>query len=384
MVATQLPVQHAGMRASNLALTLSAIVEAGPLTRSQVATRTGLTKSSVSGLVGDLVAAGLVAEAPAPPARGRPGTILALDRQGAAGLGLEINVDYLAAIVIDLTGTPRYRHLLTCDNRGRSAHEVLGDLADLATAAARAATEQGLALAGVCLGVPGVVTDGEVVRAPNLGWSDVTIDVPLPSTPLGTVVDNEADLAALGELWTGEAGTDFVHVSGEIGIGGGIVVGGELFGGSHGRAGELGHVVLDPDGEPCSCGGRGCLERLAGQEAILAAAGVATRAELETRCAAGDAAALAAVATAGAHLGVALASVTNLLDPGAIVLGGLFADLAPWLRPSVEATLARHGTTPRVLVSGLGGEAAVRGAAGSVVRRVLSDPAGYLARKTTA
>lgn len=384
MVATQLPAQHAGMRASNLALTLSAIVDAGPLTRSQVAVRTGLTKSSVSGLVADLVAARLVAEAPAPPARGRPGTALALDRQGASGLGLEINVDYVAAIVIDLTGTPRYRHVVTCDNRGRSPLAVLSDLAELAAAAARAAGEQGLPLAGVCLGVPGVVMPGDVVRAPNLGWSDVVVDVPLPPTPLGAVVDNEADLAALGELWTGEAGNDFVHVSGEIGIGGGIVVGGELFGGSHGRAGELGHVVLDPDGPPCSCGGRGCLERLAGQEAILAAAGVETRAELEARCAHGDPAALTAVTAAGERLGVALASVTNLLDPGAIVLGGLFADLAPWLRPSVETTLARHGTTPRVLVSGLGGEAAVRGAAGSVVRRVLTDPAGYLSRKATA
>lgn len=385
MVATQLPVQHAGMRASNLALALSAIAEAGPLTRSQVAARTGLTKSSISGLVGDLVVAGLVAEAPAPPARGRPGTVLALDHQGASGLGLEINIDYVAAVLTDLTGTPRYRHLVTCDNRGRASRDVLDDLADLASAAARAAGDQDLPLAGVCLGVPGVVTaDGPgsiVVRAPNLGWSEVAIDLPLPSTPLGTVVDNEADLAALGELWAGDAGSDFVHVSGEIGIGGGIVVGGELFRGSHGRAGELGHVVLEPEGPACSCGGRGCLERLAGQEAILAAAGARTRAELEQRCAAGDTAALAAVAAAGERLGIALASVTNLLDPGAVVLGGLFADLAAWLQPAVEATLARHGTSPRILASGLGSEAAVRGAAGSVVRRVLTDPAGYLARK---
>ncbi|UDY24953.1 ROK family transcriptional regulator [Nocardioides sp. Kera G14] len=381
-----LPVQHAGMRASNLALVLGAIADHTPATRAQVAVLTGLTKSSVSGLVADLLAARLVAETSTVSAgdRGRPGTALALSPQGLAGLGLEINVDYLAAMLIDLTGTVRYRHVVTVDNRRRSAEEVQAAVAELATAAAESAREQGLPLAGASLAVPGVVEPAGVVRAPNLGWSDVTLVPAVPDTPLGTTVHNEADLAALGELWTGEAGRDFVHVSAEIGIGSGIVLGGELFRGSHGRAGELGHLVLDAQGPECSCGGRGCLERLAGQEAILAAAGVDTPEELYARCVSGDTVALEAVAAAGEHLGVAIASVTNLLDPGAIVLGGLFAELSTWLLPSVGTTLRRHGTAPRIVVSRLGTEAAVRGAAGSVVRRVVADPASYLALRSPA
>jgi len=375
------------MRAANLALVLGALADDAPLTRAQLATRTGLTKSSVSGLVGDLLTGGLVAEGPALPAgdRGRPGSALELEPQGAAGLGLEVNVDYLAAVVTDLTGAPRYRHVVTRDNRGAGA-DVLAALAEVASAATDAAAAQRLDLAGVCVAVPGSVAGG-TVRAPNLGWDGVEVATTLavPPTPLGLTVENEANLAALGELWFGtERLGDFVHVSGEVGIGGGIVVGGEVFRGAHAMAGELGHVVLDPDGPECSCGGRGCLERLAGQEAILAAAGAATRAELEQRCAAGDERALAAVATAGRHLGVALASVVNLIDPDTVVLGGTFAALAPWLRPAVEETLRRHVAGPRrrpdVATSGLGTDAAVRGAAGSVVRRVLGDPAGYLSR----
>ncbi|MCL2541835.1 MAG: ROK family transcriptional regulator [Nocardioidaceae bacterium] len=374
------PVQHSAMRGSNLALVLGAVAETGPLTRSQLTARTGLTKSSISGLVGDLVAAGLVGEGqPAPTReRGRPGSVVAIERQGAAGLGLEVNVDYLAAMVTDLGGTVRYRHTVAHDNRDRPPAEVLADLARLAAAATDACDEQGLPLAGACLAVPGTVAAGVVRRAPNLGWDDVPVDLPLPRSAFGLTLENEADLAALAELRAGTASRDFVHVSGEIGIGGGIIVDGELFRGAHARAGELGHVVLDPDGPACSCGGRGCLERLAGLDAILAASGAADRAELEARCAAGEAGALAAVASAGRWLGIALASVTNLLDPECVVLGGVFAALAPWLGDAVEEALARHGVQPRVVVSELGTEAAVRGAAGSVVRRVVGDPAAYL------
>lgn len=386
------PLQHAGMRASNLALVLGELADAGALTRAQLATRTGLTKSSISGLVADLIGAGLVAESAGTSTptrdRGRPSSLIGLDRQGAAGLGLEVNVDYLAAVVVDLQGAPRYRHVVSRDNRGASAAAVTGvidSLAELAAAAGRAAAEQQLDLAGACIAVPGAVDpEGGRTTAPNLSWTEVALGdlmtERLPLTPLGVAVDNEANLAALGELWFGgQAPDDFVHVSGEIGIGGGLVVGGRLFRGAHARAGELGHIVIDPDGPTCSCGGRGCLERLAGQEAITAAAGVADRDALLAACGADDARAVAAVRDAGGRLGVALASVVNLLDPAAVVLGGLFADLAPWLRPTVEESLTRHRPSPpTVLASRIGADAAVRGASGSVVRRVLADPAGYL------
>ncbi|MBO0843148.1 MAG: ROK family transcriptional regulator, partial [Nocardioides sp.] len=270
------PAQHAGMRASNLALVLGDVAAAGPVTRARVAEHTGLTKSSVSGLVGDLMAGGLVTEsAPTAVERGRPASALSLAPDGAAGLGLELNVDYLAATVTDLTGAPRYHHVVRTDNRDRDPADVVADLLELAGSAQSSAGAQGLPLAGACVAVPGTVDGGTVVRAPNLGWRGVDLAGPLGQA-LGVAVtmENEANLAALGEMWCGghDGLHDFVHVSGEIGIGGGIVVGGELFRGSHSRAGELGHVVVAPDGPLCSCGGHGCLERMAGEQAILARA----------------------------------------------------------------------------------------------------------------
>ncbi len=383
MTSPSSPVQHADMRASNLALVLGAIAaDDGALTRAQVAARTGLTKSTVSGFVAELVTAGLVSEGmPAPTYRepGRPGTVLQLDGRRTAGLGLEIGVDYLIALVTDLTGTVRHRHVVNRENRGSEPREVLARLRLLATAAAHSAAEQGLNLAGACIAVPGVVAGDRVLRAPNLGWAGVPVDLPLEGLLLETKLENEANLAALAEHWSGTVpSADFVHVSGEIGIGGGIVVGGQLFRGAHARAGELGHVVVDPDGPPCSCGGYGCVERFAGQDAILVAAGAASRAELEERCQAGDSRALESVSEAGRWLGIALASVANLFDPDVIVLGGVFAALAPWLREAVADNLARHGVSADIVVSQLGTEAAVRGAAGAVVHEVIADPARYL------
>lgn len=386
------PAQHAGMRASNLALVLGEVARTSPVSRAQVAARTGLTKSSVSGLVSDLISAGLIQEsAPAATERGRPATALNLAPGGVAGLGLEVNVDYLAAVVTDLTGVPRYHHVVRRDNRGREVEEVVADLIDLARTAARSATSQGLPLSGACVAVPGLTVEGAVVRTPNLGWARVDLaDAVGEGTGLEVDVENEANLAALGEMWFGAHEhdgaplRDFVHVSGEIGIGGGIVIGGEVFRGAHAGAGELGHVVVAPDGPRCGCGGHGCLERMAGQQEILARAQVATMADLTRACEAGDQTALDAVADAGRHLGVALASVITLLDPTAIVLGGAFATLAPWLTAATAASISHHTGAvepPRLLVSGLGSDAAVRGAAGTVVRRVIADPAAHLARQ---
>jgi predicted NBD/HSP70 family sugar kinase len=386
------PAQHAGMRASNLALVLGEVARTSPVSRAQVAARTGLTKSSVSGLVSDLISAGLIQEsAPAATERGRPATALNLAPGGVAGLGLEVNVDYLAAVVTDLTGVPRYHHVVRRDNRGREVDEVVADLIDLARTAARSATSQGLPLSGACVAVPGLTVEGTVVRTPNLGWDRVDLAGAVgEGTGLEVDVENEANLAALGEMWFGGLEhdgaplRDFVHVSGEIGIGGGIVIGGEVFRGAHAGAGELGHVVVAPDGPRCGCGGHGCLERMAGQQEILARAQVATMADLTRACEAGDQTALDAVAGAGRHLGVALASVITLLDPTAIVLGGAFATLAPWLTAATAASISHHTGAvepPRLLVSGLGSDAAVRGAAGTVVRRVIADPAAHLARQ---
>ncbi|HET6209617.1 MAG TPA: ROK family protein, partial [Jatrophihabitans sp.] len=170
---------------------------------------------------------------------------------------------------------------------------------------------------------------------------------------------------------------DFVYVSGEVGVGAGLVVDGRLFRGSAGFAGELGHVVVDRDGPPCGCGGRGCLEQYAGQDVLLRAADQPDPATLLAAVAAGEPAALAAVQQAGAALGVGLASLLNVLDLPTVVLGGLYAQLFDRLSGPLRAELDQRvlsGPGTIIRSSELGAEAAVRGAAGAVLDRVLADP----------
>ncbi|TCB95768.1 ROK family transcriptional regulator [Micromonospora zingiberis] len=399
-------VRQGSLRELNLALVLGRIAAAPrPPSRAALAAETGLTRATVSAVVEDLVAGRLVTEAePQPRAgAGRPARGLVLAGDGPAGLGLEINVDYLAACVVDLAGEVRHHSVHRADLRPVSPADALGQLVRLAAGARAAADAQGLTLAGAALGVPGLVDEaGRVRLAPNLGWRDVPVPEllaghpPLTETVDGVpplVVDNEANLAALGELHAGDGPGSFLHISGEVGIGAGIVLDGALYRGTRGWSGEIGHIPVRPDGPPCRCGGRGCLEQYAGQEAILSAVGL-TGADLPADTApnrlaelaeAGDATVLNALHEAGAALGVTVASVVNLLDLDTVVLGGGYAPLAPWLRPPMLAEIDRRVLTAAwapvtVRVATLGATAAAVGAAGSVVRRIIARPAGWLAR----
>ncbi|WP_411970337.1 ROK family protein [Saccharothrix longispora] len=380
------PASQHTVRRHNSALVLDAIADAPGSSRAAVAARTGLTKATVSSLVDRMIGADLVAEGGAQTRSGpgRRGTALHLSPTGPHGLGVEIGVDYLATCLVDLTGRVRARWLRHSDNRDSSPARVLAKVAS----AVRTAAREDVPIGGVGVAVPGLVevAGGTLRVAPNLGWREVDVRGELTrrvSLDVPVLVGNEANLAALAELWHGDASDDFVHISGEIGIGAGIVVGGRLFEGVSGFGGELGHLSVDPRGPECGCGSRGCLERLAGQDPIVRAAGVPGVEELLAALAAGDKAATAAVRTAAKWLGVALAGTVNLLDLPTVVLGGTYARLEPWLRGPLRAELDRRVVSAewspvRVVASSLGAEAAVRGAAGSAVRAILADPDPYV------
>ncbi|MFF5439401.1 ROK family protein [Streptomyces achromogenes] len=380
-----LPDTQQGMRRRNLARVMHAVSAEGSLSRAAVASRIGLTRAAVSTLVDELIRWGLLEElGPERPGRvGRPGSALAVSGRGPAGIGAEIGVDHLAVCAVDLRGEVRARAVRRGGNRGRAAEPVLEELTALIHRVVAEAERAELWPAGLAVAVPGLVArDGRtVVRAPNLDWHDTDLGALLPGGwPLS--VDNEANFGALAELWLG-AGTpgDFLHVSAEIGIGAAVVVDGRLLRGKRGFAGELGHVPVRPDGPPCPCGGRGCLEQYAGEEAVRRAAGLEPREDLvgllAERAGAGDEGVRAALRDAGTALGIALTGAVNLLDPETVVLGGALAGLSPWLLPALETELTGRTAGPAcpVTVSPLGPQGPLLGAAHSVVRAVLDDPA---------
>ncbi|MBE1491718.1 ROK family protein [Plantactinospora soyae] len=417
---TDAPVRQGSLRAHNLALVFRQIVAADgrPISRIELAHQTGLTRPTISRIVDELLAGRLVTEAgPAPyGGAGRPRVGLVLSRQGPAGLGLDIRADCLAACVVDLTGT--VRHLAFVPNPGldRPADDVLADLAAMAWSAIRAATIENLTVVGATLAVPGAVQANTLVRfAPPLGWRDVDVGAllghgigatasarPVRTPPgaaastavLPVTVENEANLAALGELYAGgEELTDFAYVSGALGLGAGIVLDGRLLRGARGWSGELGHVTVFPDGAPCPCGARGCLQAYAGIEAILATAGGppggSPVADALALADAGSPETLAALDRAGTALGIALAGLVNLVDVGTILLGGSYSVLASWLTDRIRTELSQRALSTRwapveVRPALLGPDAAVIGGALTSIDRVRHNPSSWLLHRAAA
>ncbi|MEV4994433.1 ROK family transcriptional regulator [Streptomyces niveus] len=396
------------VRRHNLSLVLRAVRDEGEATRAGVAARVGLTRAAVSSLVEQLLDSGFLSESGKTFSgqAGRPGTVLKVTRSGPAGIGVEINIDYVSVCVVDLSGTDRVRLTEHLDNRGAAPAEVLARGARIAARTLDSAAEQDLSPVGVQLALPGLVAGGTVRQAPNLGWNQVPAEELFaaalaeagPAAPaLPVRSENEANLAALAELWFGGLGgiRSFLYLSGEIGVGGALVLDGELLRGANGFAGEIGHVVVDADGPLCRCGARGCLEQYAGQSALLRGAGLDENAgvpgvaELEALARGGDERAIAAIGEAGRMLGRVLSGAVNLFDPDAVVLGGIYRGLMPWLSPPADGELTDRvvsGLWPydsgRLRASSSAGDAA-RGAAALVVRAVLADPVAY-AERTSA
>lgn len=401
------------LREANLLLITEEIfASAAPLSRADLAIRTGMTRSTVSRLVDDLLAAGIVREGSpmAGGTRGRPAVPLTPARRTLIGLGVEVNVDFTAARALDLTGAVLAEEVIAADHRASDPSEVLLQAGKLALRVAAEAAESGGRIVGTVLAIPGLVDSDarSLLLAPNLGWKDVDVVDLLSAAQVSAAqqdqneddvggfgrsitVANEAKLAALAvaqELTEadGEEQT-FLYVSAQMGIGSAVVVDGVIEAGPHGWGGELGHISVEPSGPPCSCGSTGCLEVYAGKRTLLQAAGMAPDAEAEEIVAlirSGDGRRAAdALDHAGWALGVSLAAAMNVLDVHDVVLGGEFGPLADLLRPQMETELRRRvlassWVQSRVRASAAESAPATTGGALRALRAVVDAPLDWV------
>jgi predicted NBD/HSP70 family sugar kinase len=385
------------VRRSNLSAIVRELHVGGPASRSELVARTGLTRSAIRGLIGELAAAGLVVEGRAEPqgTPGRPSPVVRLNPDGAVVLALEIAVDSIAAAVVGLGGEVFSRVRVDRPAGHVSVDAVAEDLADLAAGlqAERPAGEQPI---GVGVAVVGVVrrSDGFVSLAPNLGWRDVPLGDTLAAAldsdaPIS--VANDADLGALVEFRRGAAiGVDDVlFVSGEYGVGGGLIVDGRPLTGVAGYGGEVGHLPVNPTGAACRCGSQGCWETEVGEAALLRMAGRPPgggRPEVDAMlrdAEAGVPPALSALDHVGRWHGNGQAGMVNIFNPRLIVLGGIFGRILPFVGPTLEHELDRRAlAAPRRLVrvvpAVLGEDAPLLGAAELAFEPLLSDPASWL------
>lgn len=377
---------------------LSAIVRGlhalGPLSRSQLVASTGLTRSAIRALTGELVAAGLVAEEPAIRlgTPGRPSPMVHLNPTAAAVLGLEILVDSISAGIFGLGGRPlaRIQHEMT---RGDLAVDDVVAAVVALTGELRKRTRA--PLIGIGVAVAGVVRrdDGMIRMAPNIGWTDVPLGAKLAralEVAMPISVANDADLGALAEHRRGTAvGVDDVlYISGEVGVGCGVIIGGQALTGAAGYAGEVGHLPLNPSGAVCRCGSTGCWETEIGAGRLLELAGYprdggpSALDALVADAEAGRPTAVAALEHVARWLGIGLGALVNAFNPRLIVLGGIHGRIHPFVRDTIEAHLARNSlSAPRELVrivpASLGADAPLVGAAELAFEPLLADPAAW-------
>ncbi len=393
------PARQASLREHNLGMVLDRIVnppDAAPPSRADISASTGLTRATVSALAGRLIADGLIAELqPVSVQRaGRPAIPLVPAPRGLMAVGLEVNVDYLGVRMTDLTGAVLAQQVVAGDFRRTRPGPVLSRLADLFATTAGPLIAEGIPLAGCYVALPGLVDrrTGPLRLAPNLGWTSVDVVRLLrAATGMSGVpirLANEATLAARAEAEAlrSEGVHTFFYVSGEIGIGGAIVTDGSVTPGRHGWSGEIGHMLIDPAGPRCGCGAFGCLEQYAGKDALMRAAGLDLELGIDALLtAAGTDAADRALAAAGAALGTALANTVNLLDVDTVVLGGIYAPLAPHLLPAINRQLtARVLSSPwsavSVRLAAVVDHAALTGGAMTVLGDIVQDPSGWTRR----
>lgn len=351
-----------------------------------------LTKSTVSALVKELIAEGwlLEREVVATGELGRRPTPLFVDPGRLVLLGAELGLDGVNVVATSLTGDVLARARSPLD-AGRDAHLALLRAAKLLLQLQARLDTPAQRVIGIGVGLPGGVDEqrGHLHFAHNLGWRDVPagqlLMEHLRATPLQGVplfVQNEADVAALGELEF--AATDcrqdpLIYLSLGVGVGAGIVVEDRLLTGAHGLAGEVGHMTLDIDGPRCSCGRRGCAEAMIGFRAMLpevdASCGLA---EVQRRLHARAPGSVEAVTQAGRHLGMLLANLCAAYDPGRIVLGGSAVELGATFLHAAFQTLegfaaAAHVATPTVTLTRFGHDAVAIGAA-ALARYRLTRP----------
>lgn len=374
------------VRRRNTAAVLRALRTGGTASRAELAQRTGLAKATVGTIVAALHADGALAEEPSRAgARGRPARPVTLVGDRYVALGLELNVDYVAAVVLDLAGSV-VRH----ETRSVGADGPLGTLTALAAAtAARIGADSDRELVGTVVAVPGLVRgdDRTVAWAPNVDIEGSRVATQVERALGGrcpVYVSNDADCAAYAEAHHGAA-TDtasLLYLTGTVGVGAGIVEAGTLVRGGEGFAGEVGHMPVGDPSVRCGCGRTGCWEASVGLHAMLRAVEMP---ELGTPLASAEAVAERArtdgwvrdrLGVLGTDLGLGLAVLSLVLDPAVVVLGGYFVPLGDMVIGPARRTLEQRllGTVrgPELRVGALGIEAAALGAAERAFTEVFS------------
>lgn len=398
------------LRNHNLSVTLDTLLRAQkPMSRADLAKETGLTKATLSLLASMLIESGVVQEGEpvVSTTYGRPSTPLEIRGGSIAGIGLQINTDGYGCLALDLNGDTLGREWVSEDMTGTDPYEIFAKLDAMTFPLESRLKRRGCKVVGVGFALPGIVTDDMwLLVARNLGWENVNLTRFNVVRRLDVVAGNEAKMAAIAQIpgYATERApflnvvdrTDsFIYLSTDIGIGGAVVRDGEVVMGSHGFAGEIGHLSVAMDGPLCSCGRHGCLEAFAGRRALVEAAGIAEDGDATSseaidmflqRWRAGDSDVAKVVDQAADALVSAIASAVNLVDVDTVLLGGLWTHFGDELATVLEGRLRSEilgypNVKIRVFVPPVALHPSLYGAAEMGLRRFIENPLGYMGEK---
>ncbi|MCD9185027.1 MAG: ROK family transcriptional regulator [Pyrinomonadaceae bacterium] len=393
---------HGFLRRQNLNGIVQYLYENAPISRIELARLTKLNKTTVSSLIEELIKNNFVKEIGIEKSAGagRSAVLLGINPQYGFIVSVEIGTDYFYTVCADFSAKIVWKHreAFEASDQEKALQQIFSSIKEAVSFA-----QQQSGLLGIAVCVHGLIDKerGVLLFAPNSGWRDLPLYEMLKKKfQTEILIDNEANFAALGEQFFGAAvgNGNVLYLSISEGLGGGIVLGGKMYGGARGIAGEFGHLTLFPDGFPCRCGNRGCWET----EVSISALHRNIKDEIEnnpnTKITAkfskiekitvknaveaaenGSHIALNSLKKIGRNLGIGLASLLNIFNPDLVVLGGKLSQASDFILPEASKELSARTLSwslenTRLAVAKFGSDAVIMGGIAAVFQEVLSNP----------
>ncbi|WP_226037082.1 ROK family transcriptional regulator [Aquibacillus saliphilus] len=346
--------QHV-VKKENKTLVLEKVKEKAPISRADVAQKTGLNKGTVSSLVSELITEQLIDESgPGESSGGRRPVMLLFNQLAGFSIGIDLGVNYLLGILTDLNGNIINEKKVNYEEF--SYQEIVDQLFKIIDVLTSSAPPSPYGVVGIGIGVPGIVSkEGEILFAPNLNWKRIHLKQVIEKQyEIPVIIENEANAGAYGEkkFGIGQKFEDIIYVSVGVGIGVGLILNGKLYKGNNGFSGESGHMTIEINGLECRCGNNGCWELYASEQALLRRAEKLkiqpptgeelTLQTLNLLAEQNDEKVLRLFEENGDYLGVGITNIVNTFNPNQIIIGNRMSSSEKWIKSSLKNRIDKH------------------------------------------
>ncbi|HLS08516.1 ROK family transcriptional regulator [Lentibacillus sp.] len=338
------------IKSGNKSLVLETIMNHSPISRANIAEKTGLNKGTVSSQVNELLDEELIYEkGPGKSSGGRKPVILLFNEVAGYSIGIDIGVNYIFGILTDLKGNVCQKKSLTFNEL--SFDGIKATLFKIVDFLIASAPSSRYGIVGVGIGVPGATDkNGKVLLAPNLGWQNIDLKTIVEETyDCPVIIENEANAGAYGEKKFGTDADDIIYVSVGVGIGVGLILNGKLYQGNNGFSGEMGHMTIEANGARCRCGNNGCWELYASEQALInntAHFGIKNEDNILEKmmnlAEEGDQEAIKRFKAIGDYLGIGIINIINSFNPQYVIIGNRMAAAKKWIEQPLLEKVNHH------------------------------------------